>query len=220
MPTLAIVPTDEELDELLNAFVAAGCAVATVPGARVRRHVVENLDLELAHGGLGKNQFAVQTQYLLGQGQWNLVVCAGAAGALVDDVAIGDVVVATETIEHDIRKIGRALVPRFPGAPAAIARCRAAHWPTRLRVHLGGIASGDEDVVTADRRAECHRLTGALAVAWEGAGGARACAFAEVPYLEVRGVADQANEHGPRDFRLNLATAMRNLAQVLRVVAG
>ena len=89
-----------------------------------------------------------------------------------------------------------------------------------FRVHLGGIASGDEDVVSADRRFECQRLTGALAVAWEGAGGARACAFANVPFLELRTIADQANEHGPRDFVWNLARSMRSLAQVLRVAAG
>jgi nucleoside phosphorylase len=30
-----------------------------------------------------------------------LVVCAGSAGALLDALAVGDVVVATATIEHD-----------------------------------------------------------------------------------------------------------------------
>lgn len=220
MPALAIVPTDGELDELVHAFVADGCSVEVGPVGRVRRHVVRDIDLALALGGVGKTQFGVQTQYLLGLGQWSLVVCAGAAGGLVDDVVIGDVVVATETIEHDIRKVGRVLVPRFPGAASALDRCRARVWPAAFRVHLGGIASGDEDIVSVERRADCHRLTGALAVAWEGAGGARSCAFTGVPYLEVRAVADQANEHGPRDFGLNLARTMHNLAQVLRVVAG
>jgi nucleoside phosphorylase len=41
-----------------------------------------------------------------------------------------------------------------------------------------------------------------------------------VPFLAVRAVADQANEHGPRDFALNLARAMRSLATVLRGVAN
>lgn len=83
-----------------------------------------------------------------------------------------------------------------------------------------GSPAGDEDVVNDDRRVDCQRRTGALVVAWEGAGGARACAFTGVPFLEVRAVADQANEHGPRDFALNLAGAMRNLAVVLRGIAG
>jgi len=167
--------------------------------------------LEEFHGGRLRSPF--------GYGPWRLVVCAGAAGGLVDQVAIGDVVVATETVEHDIRKVGRSLVPRFPGAAFALDRCRGTTWSDGCRVHFGAIASGDEDVASEVRRAECHRLTGALAVAWEGAGGARACAFSEVPYLEVRAVADQANEHGPRDFATNLAKAMRHLAEVLRVIA-
>lgn len=96
-------------------------------------------------------------------------------------------------------------------------RISAAVRPFKL--HFGGIASGDEDVVDAKRRSECQQLSGALAVAWEGAGGARACAFSQVPFLEIRAIVDNANEDGPRDFRVNLRMAMQNLAQVLRAFA-
>src|SRR6266478_4000180 len=49
----------------------------------------------------------------------HLVICAGAAGALVNGLSIGDVVVATETVEHDIRnKFGLPLLPRFGSAKA------------------------------------------------------------------------------------------------------
>lgn len=160
VPTLAIVPTDGELDELVRAFLDGGCAVETKPFGGLRGHFVKEIDLSLAQ------------------------------------------------------------VPRFPGAALVLDRCRTASWSAGLRVHLGGIASGDEDVVSEARRAECRRTTWALAVAWEGAGGAHACAFAGVPYLEIRAVADAANEDGPRDFALNLNRAMRNLTQVLRIVAG
>ena len=42
-----------------------------------------DLGVTLARGGLGKVQFAVQTQHLLDTcSDWDLIVCAGAAGAL------------------------------------------------------------------------------------------------------------------------------------------
>jgi adenosylhomocysteine nucleosidase len=72
------------------------------------------LDVTLACGGLGKVQFAVQTQHLLDVcPAWDLVICAGAAGALVDGLPVGDLVVATETVEHDIHnRFGRPLLPK------------------------------------------------------------------------------------------------------------
>src|SRR5262249_33961484 len=46
-------------------------------------------------------------------------------------------------------------------------------------------------LVSVDRAQALRDATGALAVAWEGAGGARACAFSATPYLELRAVTDQ-----------------------------
>lgn len=221
MPILAIVPTEGELDELLQAITRRGHTVALTTDARLPTHHVRSLQLAVTLGGLGKCQFAVQTQYQLDRDRWDLVVCAGAAGALVDDVEIGDVVVATETIEHDIRKVGRPLLPHFVGDEATLARCRTT-LPAlaACRVHFGGIASGDEDIVDSQRRLACQQATGALAVAWEGAGGARACVFSGVPFLEVRGIADKADHTGPRDFKINLRTAIENVSTVVTFVAG
>jgi adenosylhomocysteine nucleosidase len=86
-----------------------------------------------------------------------------------------------------------------------------------FRMVFDAIASGDEDIIAADRRAALRAETGAAAVAWEGAGGARACAFLEIPWLEIRGITDSASEAAPGEFRANLALAMGNIAQMIRV---
>jgi adenosylhomocysteine nucleosidase len=77
------------------------------------------------------------------------------------------------------------------------------------------VASGDEDVVDAARRRALHQKTEALAVAWEGAGGARACAFSCVPFVEIRGVTDEADHSAPADFQKNLKMAMSNVAVLI-----
>jgi len=221
MPILVIIPTDGELNELIHALESRGYVLKPTADAKLRKYQVPSLGITFALGGLGKVQFAVQTQYLLGSDTWRLVICAGAAGALTDDIAIGDVVVATETVEHDIRKVGRPLIPRFIGDNATVALCRA-RLPmlAGFRVHFGGIASGDEDIVDTQRRQECRIATGALAVAWEGAGGARACAFNQVPFMEIRGIVDKADQFGPRDFTFNIRTAMQNVAATVGAIAG
>ncbi len=70
------------------------------------------------------------------------VFCVGACGALADGLVPGDVVVATETVEHDVRKHGRPLIPRFPSDESLVARFRSvADKPRDFRVCFGPVAS-------------------------------------------------------------------------------
>ena len=177
-----------------------------------------DLGVTLARGGLGKVQFAVQTQHLLDScSDWDLIVCAGAAGALADKVSVGDIVVATTTVEHDYNnKFNERALPKFDGAETAITELRSVSRSTKaFSVHFGPIASGDEDVVETERKRALHESTGALAVAWEGAGGAKACAFNRIPFVEIRGVTDTADHNAASDFEENLEVAMRNLTTLI-----
>lgn len=217
MKRLIVVPTKKEIGFFLQAFSAAGFhSEESVVG---RLPVVDFPDLRVTvgNGGLGKVQFATQTQHLLDVSpDWDLVVCAGAAGSLVGELSPGDIVVATETIEHDIRsRFGDPLLPRFASSETAVKELRNQPAFTSFQVRFGPIASGDEDVIDVDRRREIQQLTGALAVAWEGAGGARACQFSGVPFIEVRGITDQADHRAASYFRTNLNAAMRNAAVLI-----
>jgi adenosylhomocysteine nucleosidase len=78
------------------------------------------------------------------------------------------------------------------------------------------MAGGDEDIIDVTRGKELQTQYHALAVAWEGVGGARACAFNDMPYLELRGATDTANHEAPIVFDVNLKVVMRNIAILLR----
>ena len=57
------------------------------------------------HRAVTERQFAVQAQYLIDRfPSVELVIGAGAAGSLAPELSIGDVVVGTETVEHDYRQ--------------------------------------------------------------------------------------------------------------------
>ena len=201
---LVITPLRKELEFLLSEYARQGhrgAAMRTLGRLRVVR--LPDLGLTIACGGTGKAQFALQTQHLLDTDSgWGLVICAGAAGALADEVVVGDVVVATATVEHDYQnKFNSRPIPRFEGAPAVIAELRQISAQQPFGVHFGTVASGDEDVVDPARRLALCQRTSALAVAWEGAGGARACRFSQVPFLETRGITDTAGSTAVIGFR-------------------
>ncbi len=218
MKTLLVTPMQEELDHILGACAAESLQSQSSRVGRLPVSVLPELGLTLARGGTGKAQYALQTQHLLDASpDWQLVICAGAAGALIESLAIGDVVVATETIEHDYHnKFSETPLPSFKGNCQVIERLKKVMLPSAdFDVHFGPIASGDEDIVALVRAKALYRQTGALAAAWEGAGGARACQFSNVPFLEIRGVTDSADHNAPADFAANLKIAMQNVAKLI-----
>lgn len=219
MSALLLTPQRSEFDHLLEGLRGEGCSVDPVSLGPVQGARTVDLPLTIAIGGHGKAQFAVQTQYLISTlSNVDLVVCAGAAGALGDDVSFGDVIVATRTIEHDytLRFVDKPL-PVHAGDEQTIDQLRA--FVDRISlpfdVHFGGIASGDEDIIDRERARTLHAKTDALCVAWEGSGGARAASFNQLPFLEVRVVTDEADGSAPEDYQENLAHAVPNISSVL-----
>lgn len=214
---LIVTPLKEEYDDLYKSLTAHKLKSEQDKVGKLDIHRFPALNVTLARGGHGKVQFGVQTQYLLDHTQFDLVVCAGAAGALAPKVKVGDLIVATTTVEHDYNlKFVRRPHPRFAGDAKSIGQIKALKMPDgKFRIHFGVMASGDEDVIDVKRGAELHKAHNALAVAWEGIGGARACAFSEVPYLELRGATDTADHAAPVMFDINLKVVMRNIGRVL-----
>jgi adenosylhomocysteine nucleosidase len=219
---LVLAPLAEERSILLKACQTQH-AVEFVTDPKLPCAYVPERHMALAEGGHGKTQFAVRAQYLIDRfPSASLIVCVGAAGSLDARLSVGDVVVGTDTVEHDFRLLfATRPLPRFPGDNAALALLRRADAAiTGFRVTFGVIASGDEDVVTSERAAEIRAQTSACCVAWEGSGAARAAAFNGIGSLEIRGITDAADREAPRDFEQNLPIAMANVFKVIELLSA
>jgi adenosylhomocysteine nucleosidase len=216
---LILCPSAREWSFLVTRFKAS-LAVDHVHDLKIEAAYIPDWRSLVAPGGHGKTQFAVQAQYLIDRfPSVELVICAGAAGSLAPGLSVGDVVVGTETVEHDYRLLfATRPLPRFPGhGPSIDALRRLAHGISGFRVAFDVIASGDEDVVTSERAQAIRDQTGAACVAWEGSGAARAALFNSIGSLEIRSVTDAADKEAPQRFGANLPIAMANLATMLRV---
>lgn len=214
---LIVTPLQEEYNDLYQSLSALHLKSHTERIGKLDVHCFPALNITLARGGHGKTQFGIQTQHLLDHARFDLVICAGAAGALAPEVRIGDVIVATSTLEHDYNiKFSPRPKPRFAGDKKSIEQIKSLDLSdANFKVHFGIMAGGDEDVIEITRGAELYKAHNALGVAWEGVGGARASAFSEVPYLEIRGATDSANHEAPVVFDINLKIVMKNIAYLL-----
>jgi len=216
---LILCPLAREWSFLVSTFEPS-IQVERLHDLKVEAAYIPDWRALVAQGGDGKTQFAVQAQYLIGRfSSVELVICAGAAGSLAPELSVGNVVVGTETVEHDYRLLfATRPLPRFPGHGTSIDTLRRlAHRVSGFRVVFDVIASGDEDVVTSERAKAIRDQTDAACVAWEGSGAARAALFNGIGSLEIRAVTDAADKEAPQRFDANLTIAMANLANLLRL---
>jgi adenosylhomocysteine nucleosidase len=216
---LVMAPQADEMEAVCRGLERRGAVTRTVHVGRLACVSVPALDMLVAPGGNGKAQFAVQAQHLLDHcPDAKLLLCVGAAGRLSSGVSVGDVVVGSCTIEHDYNE-------RFVPEPLPCHECdttavgqlaqvaKTHQFP--FRIHIGPIASGDEDIVDAGRAAEVFSATQALCVAWEGSGGARAARFSGVGFVEIRVITDAGDEEAAVAFHENLATVLPNAGELL-----
>jgi adenosylhomocysteine nucleosidase len=194
---------------------------------------------------IGKVAAATTAAVLLERFGVQAVLFTGVAGGLAPGVAVGDVVVATELLQHDmdasplfprheVPLYGRARFPADAGWAAALAEAAsqvlagpaalvgdaavdefALHRP---RVHRGLIVSGDRFVATsAESDALRAALPDALAVEMEGAAMAQVCHDWGVPFAAVRTISDRADDAAHIDFtRFVAGVAKHYSAAVLR----
>ena len=222
MTVLAVTPIPEEYEAFTKALADFGHAGVCRRVGKLTATAFDDGKIIVAQGGLGKAQFGVQTQHLIDNlDNIGVVVCAGTCGRLDDTLSVGDVVIGTHTVEHDFNR-GMALIklplPTFEGDAGLIGalKCIADRSALPCNLRFGGIASGDEGIASEKRIRELRESTGAIVVAWEGAGGARAAQLSGIPFLEIRGISDGAGENAMEEFWANIPITVANVAAVVR----
>lgn len=183
--------------------------------------------------GIGKAAAATTTALLIDRFGASAIVMTGVAGGIGPGVNVGDVVVATELLQHDMD--ASPIFPRHevPGygrarfaADAALSdrlatACEAVVRDPRStlgaeavqafslagsRLHRGLIATGDRFVSrSAESQALYAELPDALAVDMESAAVAQVCADFDVPLAVVRTISDRADDAAHVDFPRFLA---------------
>lgn len=147
------------------------------------------------------------------------LVFTGVAGGIGPGVRVGDVVVASEFVQHDMDAsplFPRYQIPlygreRFAGDVAlgeallGAARAGLGRLGLQATVHHGLIASGDRFVSAADEARALHAaLSDAghppLAVEMEGAAVAQVCHDYGIPFVAVRTISDRADDTAHVDF--------------------
>lgn len=178
-----------------------------------------DMDLLVARTAPGKVNAALAAQALLQRAQPDLLMSVGTAGAL-GDLAVGDVVIATEVQWHDT---GLYLGDRFipfggftyapgrsrtlhdgyslpPALEAATKAWAASHTEGQPRLTWGKVVTGDQVVLSSHRKRYLRERFGALAVEMESAAVVQVAEAWGLPWFVVRAASDSADSDAGFDF--------------------
>ena len=194
----------------------------------------------LVQSRIGKVAATVTASTLIRDFAVDAIIFTGVAGAMSDDLRVGDVVVASELIQHDLQGppelFARGEIPLLnvavlptDHALAAAAVAAANDFAesgfggiattdalTRLgidrpTVHVGQIATGDEFIHGVLKAVVRSRTPDAICVDMEGAAVAQVCLeHGGVPLCVIRAISDLASGTASVDFPLFLDSLARH----------
>ena len=183
-------------------------------------------DAVLAVCGPGKVNAALCTQSMILAYHPEWILNLGVAGAGDDTVSIGDMVVATAAVQHDmdtspigdpvgmVSKINMVEIPCDASLREKLVM--AARRVEGMNVHEGVIATGDQFIHDGAVRSRINGLFRAKAVEMEGGAVAQACYMHGVPCGVLRSISDQADGQSDMDYPTFTRLAAAHSQQVVQ----
>lgn len=176
--------------------------------------------------GPGKINAALCAQYMLLQYKPSAVINLGVAGAVAPDVAIGDIVVGTAAVQHDVDTSALGdppgLIPginmlELPCDEGLLEKFRAAlHVLPGLKGHFGIIATGDQFISDKLSRKLIRERYGALCCEMEGGAIAHACYMHNTACAIVRAISDNADGTSTVEYHQFLQQAAHRSTQMVK----
>lgn len=216
MSRIAIVSAmQEELTAVLALMLDQ--QKQTVAGRDFWQGQLHGRDVVVVLSRIGKVAAAATATILIERFDVQKLVFTGVAGGLHPSVQVGDVVVATEFLHHDMD--ASPLFPRFEVPLTGQSRFAAdmslsnqladavSRALPNTRLHRGLMVSGDRFVSTsAESCALQAELPEALAVEMEGAAIAQVCADYGIAFAAIRSISDRADDDAHGDFMAFIQT--------------
>ena len=172
---------------------------------------IEGVPVVVVKSGIGKVSMAACAQQLCDLFGVTCLINTGVAGAVDDGVNIGDVVVSTAAVHHDmdVTALGYPLgqVPGYPtlfeADPGLVADFLDAVAQVAPDVHVfsGVVASGERFVAGGEDRARIAEEFDALCAEMEGAALAQVAWLNDVPFVVLRAMSDKADGTGAANYQ-------------------
>lgn len=199
----------QEVEQLKNEMEQP--EIITVAGMDFYKGVIGGKPVVVVRSGIGKVNAGICVQILADRFGVDGIVNTGIAGSLQAKINIGDLVLSTDTVQHDMDATGFSYpVGQIPQMDVfsftadeklrqAAKECCAQVNPD-VAVHEGRVLTGDQFISDKQKKKWLVETFGGYCTEMEGAAIAQAAYLNQIPFLIVRAISDKADDSANMDY--------------------
>lgn len=187
---------------------------------------LEGKNIVLVESGIGKVNSSICTTILIQEFKVEKIIFTGVAGGIGDSINVGDIVISTDLIQHDVDVtafgLSHGIIPRMQTSffladedLRALAKKSALEIFEKDKVREGRILSGDQFISNIDKINWLKDTFNGEACEMEGASVAHVCYLFEVPFVIIRAISDKANNDAEVDFAQFVHLASKNSKDIV-----
>ena len=187
---------------------------------------LQDLDVVVVRSGIGKVNAGMCAQILALKYNVDAIINTGIAGSLDADIDIGDIVLSTDTLEHDMDAVAFGYpvgqIPRMDTLSftadeklRSIAKEVCNKVNPDISVFEGRIVSGDQFVSDKAKKEWLSSTFSGSCTEMEGAAIGHAAYLNKIPFLIIRAISDKADDSASVDYPTFEAKAIEHSVKLL-----
>lgn len=187
---------------------------------------LNGLPVVVVRSGIGKVNAALCTQQLVDLFGIDAVINTGIAGSLNAKIDIGDIVLSTDALEHDMDAVAFGydvgVIPRMDTsvfvadeALRTLAATVCAQVNPEVSVHEGRIVTGDQFIADKAKKEWLVSTFSGMCTEMEGAAIAHAAHNNGIPFLIIRAISDKADDSATEDYPTFEAKAINHTVNLV-----
>lgn len=189
-------------------------------------------EVVIVRSGIGKVNAAICTQILVDDFNVSAVINTGIAGSLRSEINIGDIVLSTDALEHDMEAaafgypVGQ--IPRMDTLAfeadkklIELAKECCAKVNPDIKTFVGRVVSGDQFISSKEKKEWLIKNFEGYCTEMEGAAIAHCAYLNNIPFLIIRAISDKADDSAHMDYPAFEALAIeRSVKLMLEMVVN
>lgn len=189
--------------------------------------VLNGTEVVVVRSGVGKVNAALCTQILADSFSVTHIINTGVAGSLNAKLDIGDILISTDAIHHDVDatifgyqpgevpQLGRR---EFPANLRLAELAKAACEKVNPGIHavLGRVLSGDQFISSDEVKLKLQKEYQGDCTEMEGAGIAHGAYLNGIPFVIIRAISDKADNSAKMDYPAFEAAAAKHSAALVK----
>lgn len=220
---------DEEVAKIKE--VMTNVTVHTVAGMDFYEGRLSGKEVVVVRSGIGKVNAGICSQILVDRFYISAIVNTGIAGSLRNEINIGDIVLSTDAVQHDVDAVGfgyqAGQIPRvdvlaFRADEKLIQLAKECNEKVNpdIQTFTGRILSGDQFIAGKEKKKWLTETFDGSCAEMEGAAIAQAAYLNKIPYLVIRAISDKADESAGVDYPAFEAKAIQHSVNLLLAIAA